>query len=369
MPADSEGRPVRCRVCGRVHHGRPRTAPPPLPPSTSNPSQAASTSAETNPLPESSDATESRDPHGWLDEFSRQDTPVSDERLELYDLAEPEEPEPPFPVPEVVIEYEDDPELEEDDDVDSIDEWHNAAERPFWRDLMASFTFVFDSGNILSLAVIVVINIWCVFLGYVWVFGWLGQLVLNSYLAAFYLLVIRDTAAGEDDLPNVWISCLFEDLIIPWIHFVASGLLIFIPPLLLIIGCVMARARIPWELVGLLAAAGVFFWPVIILGLAIGGGFHGLWPHTVLKTVLAAPVAYLAIWFVLLIAGAVSVVASFSDLFAALPGNLLPAQTFSTAWILLAVSATISAYCSIVAMRSIGLYYRHFKRQLPWIAE
>jgi hypothetical protein len=29
----------------------------------------------------------------------------------------------------------------------------------------------------------------------------------------------------------------------------------------------------------------------------------------------------------------------------------------------------LGVYSSLVAMRVIGLYYRHYKRRLPWVAE
>ena len=44
----------------------------------------------------------------------------------------------------------------------------------------------------------------------------------------------------------------------------------------------------------------------------------------------------------------------------------LPVQ----AWLgLQAIHIALNVYCFIVAMRVIGLYYRHFRQRIPWAGE
>jgi len=139
--------------------------------------------------------------------------------------------------------------------------------------------------------------------------------------------------------------------------------------LVLVLGCVLQGIPVPWTVVGGLAAAGLFFWPIVILCVAIGGSLRGLWPHTVIQTVLAAPLAFLTIWGVLLISGGLYVLTTTRGLLYGLLDRLLPNQPASVFWLVLLISGVMSAYGSIVAMRAIGLFYRHFKQYLPWRAE
>jgi hypothetical protein len=268
----------------------------------------------------------------------------------------------------VIIEVDAEEADQEEEDEEDPGRWDNPPERPFWQDLLASFAIVFETENLITFGVIVAINVWSVFLGYAMCFGVVGQFLLSCYLAAFYLSVIRETAGGEDDLPSVWIHSVWDDLILPWLQFVISGLIVMLPALLLMIGCLVQGVQVPWEVVAGLAVVGVFFWPIVILGAAIGGGFQGLWPHTIVQTVLAAPLAFLMIWGVLLIAGGLYVFGTHGALLELVLGNILPNRP-GAFWMILLISAVVSAYSAIVAMRTIGLFYRHFKKQLPWQAE
>ena len=117
---------------------------------------------------------------------------------------------------------------------------------------------------------------------------------------------------------------------------------------------------VPHWLSPALVLLGCAFWPVIILAVSIGGGFGGLWPHVILRTALAAPVAYVAIVATLALAVGLAL----------LPDMLLPASRLGQSfWALHTLNAVVTAYASIVAMKAIGLYYRHYKHKFPWAAE
>ncbi len=90
----------------------------------------------------------------------------------------------------------------------------------------------------------------------------------------------------------------------------------------------------------------------------------GLWPHVVVRTVLAAPVPYLAVCGAILVAVSFQYVVD-SDTVTALVGNIGVGPVIALAFL----SQALSLYASIVAMRVIGLYYRHYKQRFPWQAE
>lgn len=365
MLPEQRGQPITCMVCGHVIQPEEISE-------VADPGHEASRAQQgnnrTEAVSQAPGGPPPHDPHAWLETFPPETKPTfSEDAPEVYELAEDPEPSvPPFPIPEVIIEVEPDDDEEVDSDFDFSEE---PSDRPFWKDVLVSFTFVFETENLISLVVIIAIHIWSVFLSYAGFLGSIGQFFLGCYLATFYLGVIRETAAGEEQLPTIWIHNIWDDLFLPWLQFVASLLLVLVPALLLIIGCVSQGVDVPWSVVAGLAAAGLFFWPIVILGVAIGGGFQGLWPHTIVQTVLAAPLAFLAIWLVLLVSGGLYAFSSQSVWLAEVLDKLLANRPGSIFWLLLVISAAISAYAAVVAMRTIGLFYRHFKKQLPWRAE
>ncbi len=251
-----------------------------------------------------------------------------------------------------------------------------AEKKSFWRDLVDSFVFFMDSGNLITFMMIVVIslvleavnfipgiNLMMSFLMLVM------QLAFAGFVFSFFLSVIRETASGADDLPQiVWINDWLDDLIRPMLHFLLTWLMVLLPAFLALVKMRMDDAVIDWRIIGLLAAVGVFFWPALILAVSIGGGVVGIWPHTIIRTAVSAPLAYLAVWLVVLVAFGISVLAQSSWLYAGLI-KIAPQNPFKAVMLLSIVSGTLNVYAMIVAMRAIGLFYRHFKNRFPWRAE
>ena len=54
--------------------------------------------------------------------------------------------------------------------------------------------------------------------------------------------------------------------------------------------------------VRVLVLLGLLFWPVLVLFVAIGNTLRSLWPHLVIGTILFAPLEYLAICGILIVA-------------------------------------------------------------------
>ena len=108
----------------------------------------------------------------------------------------------------------------------------------------------------------------------------------------------------------------------------------------------------------ILLAVGSVFWPAVILMVAIGDGLRGLWPHTVLLTIAAAPIRYAAV------CGALAVVAAIGSLL-----DVMGPVSLGGALLRTIAGHALSMYALIVSMCVIGLYYRHCKHRFPWAAE
>ncbi len=237
-----------------------------------------------------------------------------------------------------------------------------APERSFWTDLPSAFVLPISSGgNFVTFIALCFVSCWTIPLGFAGVFGMAGLLLVTGYLCAFYLEVIRDAAAGEDDLPNVWISSVYDDLIRPLLQFIASAAVVALPGLLLLLYGFGSRT---WELVPLafvVMGVGGLFWPIVVLSMAIGGGMAPPLPHVIIRTALCAPLAYLAVLTALGVTVGLQYFAEFGlERYLSQGSGLLVTK---------AISLSVGVYTTIVAMRAIGLFYLHNKRKFPWVAE
>lgn len=265
--------------------------------------------------------------------------------------------------------------------------------RSYWADLAGSFFFFLDAGSMVTFVIIVLANLWTVPLSFAGAIGFAGLCFISGYLCTFYFAVIKETAAGEDELPNVWIDDIWHDLVFSMFRFSGAWGWVLMPATLYAIiryitfgpgFSVSNLFSLAFVLklfggslfVGLLhdpvfmglVMVGLFFWPVVILGVALGGSFQGLWPHTIVMTALVAPLPYLALCAVLLIAAAINL-CPYTETYADLLNAISSKTNRSLFWIVTLCNSMISAYAMIVAMRAVGLYYRHYKQKFPWVAE
>jgi len=254
-----------------------------------------------------------------------------------------------------------------DDDAD----WMGPTEESFWRDAAWAFGFFLDPGNLITLIVLVLVQLAMRALAFIpfagfFVFG--GQCVLGAWLCAFYFNIIAEAARGEHELPNLWSSAFWEDMFLPALRFVGTGLLVQVPAAAAYVVSV-AYGWVPTEVVWLLAALGTFFWPVFLLGAAIGECLPILAAPKLVLTVIRTFVPYLAVALLVGVAAALPVLfrTGVARLVMARMTTAPPSASLLAATGLL--GEAISAYSWIVAMQLIGLYYRHFKRRFPWVAE
>lgn len=236
-------------------------------------------------------------------------------------------------------------------------------ESPFWKDLLSSFTFFIEPGNLITLLVITAAQFGLAALGYlpfIWFLHFGEYILLAGFLCAFYFAIIRETASGEDDLPTVWFSHILDDLIVPLLEFGCTFLAAFMPVVVLAFLDWYYSWSIPGMAFWILAIGGCLLWPAIILTVALGGGVGSLMPHHVVLTPLAAPLAYLASCATILVAMALLIVPDLPQVRVYVLQGGLVGSLFTS---------VLNVYACVVAMRAIGLYYRHFKHKFPWTAE
>ncbi len=353
MPVSAAGKQARCRSCGTVFTVPDREydqAGQPIPQETDRSRRAA-------------DQGSAEEPGSWLEEFARIESQATPEPPAAPIEFTPEEPAP-AKVEQAVSAR---PATDENHvSLDDGRDWIAGPEQSFWRDLAQSFVFFMSPGNLVTFLIIALINAMTVPLSFAGILGVIGQVLVLGYLCAFYMSTIRETASGEDELPTVWISSMFDDLVMPLVQFIGTWAWVLLPAGVVALVTWHNMGEVPWTLVRAVAVAGLFFWPVVILGVAIGGGFKGLWPHTIVHTALAAPVVYLAVCATLAIAAGILILPS-TDVWKSVFDRLGLAAGFSVK--LMILNSVLTAYAMIVAMRAVGLLYRHRKHKFPWVAE
>ncbi len=361
LPESAIGRQARCRKCGAVFNvpGDPELPPLPLEPEPRRKGATAKAGASAK-----------EEPYAWLDEFARVESGAPREAS----------PTPPVatggdrygspvaaggdrygsPVATGGDRYGPGPAALFDDEADDAIVSSLARGR-FTRDLLGSFALLLEPGNVITLLIIAFLYLWMDLLAYSRTLGLIGMGLVGGYLCAYYLSVIAETAGGEDDLPSVKVTNAVDDILLPLFQVMVTLLLVMAPALLVDIGSRIFDWEVSSTTYHALMIMGAFFWPAMVLIVAIGGSLRGLWPHTIIRTALAAPLAYLLLWIFLLLPWLLEWV-TYSDL-------IPPATNARAAFGLSIAGALWSAVTLTLAMRAIGLYYRHFKHRFPWAAE
>ncbi|HUU19408.1 MAG TPA: hypothetical protein VMW72_19820 [Sedimentisphaerales bacterium] len=221
----------------------------------------------------------------------------------------------------------------------------------------------FDSENATSLVFVIAVVCFkfftagspcCAFVTHYAIWGW---------LLGFYLNIIYETAFEIDKLPEIYLgtSITFMWYIIkPFFLFSVTMAVVQLPFIIVFVlrkdeGLTIENIRqAEFGLLHVLFILGLFLFPIAILTTAIGKDIFMFRPVYLLRPVFKAFVPYL-VTVILLIAAA-----------------LLETQTtqYTNAGLLttaghLAMNLAVQLI-AIIAMRSIGLFYRHYNCHLPW---
>lgn len=352
MPVSAAGKRARCRSCGAIFTVPDRNHDPARQPIPLEPDRSDKTT----------DNGSADEPGSWLEEFARSESQETDQApATIMDVGgEPPARAEPEDIPAARTRRGvDEDHVSPDEDRD----WISRPEQPFWRDLLESFIFFVDARNFITFMFIILLVMVPKLLPLP-VVAWVLGMLASFYVCAFFLNIVRETASGEDELPNVWISSIWDDVILPLVRFWGTWVWVLLPAIVVALYGLSEYGSVPWAIVKPLVVVGLFLWPAVVLGVSIGGSFSGLWPHVVVRTALAAPVPYLAVCGAVVAAYFIMVLPD-TLVFASLAGKLpaLSTRAFES------FSAALGVYAVVVAMRVIGLYYRHYKHKLPWVAE
>ncbi|MHC4259777.1 MAG: hypothetical protein ACYSTF_05120, partial [Planctomycetota bacterium] len=197
----------------------------------------------------------------------------------------------------------------------------------------------------------------CGYITFVFVWGW---------LLGFYLNIIYETALGIDKLPEIYLGTSITFLwyvVKPFLIFFLTVVAVQIP---FIIALSLLRdkgltAMNMWTLelgprliLQSLFVLGLFFFPIAVLTVAVGKDITLLRPDYLLKPVSTAFIPYLIVVGLLVVVDV-----------AETQTTQYTGAGFSTTAAHLTLNLGVQVI-AIIAMRSIGLFYRHYAPHFSW---
>ena len=187
-------------------------------------------------------------------------------------------------------------------------------------------------------------------------FGWVLRVAAWGFLFWYYMEIIYSTAYGQERLPDVIVggfSGLFFRIVKSVYIFIIILVVVELP---FFIAALISRwmgAEWPVLLYPLMFA-GLFLFPMAILTAAIGKDLTLLRPDYFLTTIFRAFKPYSV---TALLLGAAAVLAMFTNQYSG------RSATANTGYLLLNLAVQVVL---LLAMRSIGLFFRHYGCLLPW---
>ncbi len=234
----------------------------------------------------------------------------------------------------------------------------------FYRDVFVdNWKLFFDSENVTSLVFVITVVCFKFFTAGSCCCAYVTHFVVWGWLLGFYLNIIYETAFEIDKLPEIYLGTSITFLwyiIKPFFLFSLTMAVVQLPSIIVLVlrkdeGLTIENIRqAEFGLLHVFFILGLFLFPIAILTTAIGKDITMFRPDYLLAPVFKAFVPYV-VTVLLLIAAA-----------------LLETQTtqYTGAGLLttaghLAMNFAVQLI-AIIAMRSIGLFYRHYNCHLAW---
>lgn len=255
-------------------------------------------------------------------------------------------------------------------------------QRGFWADVGVSFIYpVKGVSNMITLAVIFFVSAIGDLVSQIQM-GLLGLfirfacfVVIGGWFASVYFAVIQETATSSEDLPGLSLEDGWWDgILVPAFRFVGAMGLVLLPAMLLVL--LSAMGRVPSSIASLAPIwffGGVFLLPMSLMLFSFQAGATMLRIDLVLVTIAKTILPYLSIWGILLF---VSCVIALARGGATVLGQLIGVSmsSISAGGFLGGLAGRIllswvGVYFTLVGMRTIGLYYLHFKRRFVFVME
>jgi len=246
----------------------------------------------------------------------------------------------------------------------------------FVADLALSLVFFIEPGSLLSIAIVWLFN--AVMMSLLWlgsrVFSWSKMFILNigllfaamfvfGWLSSYYMRLISAVADNEDELPQTLSDGPFETIIKPILMFVGTWICLLAPAIAMIYMKNSLGLSVPGVWIWGALTLACFMWPMAVLCVSMGGLAVFARVDLMIYSVIRTFWAYTVVWICL----AVTIFGCYHlYVFAAAGGSkggpLLARHPLAG----FAVMSLVVTYGSIIAMRIIGLYYRHFKHRFAW---
>ncbi|OPZ98637.1 MAG: hypothetical protein BWY71_01210 [Planctomycetes bacterium ADurb.Bin412] len=198
----------------------------------------------------------------------------------------------------------------------------------------------------------------------------MAKFMITAYIFAYMFDVVVTTAGGEDELPNLPVlTDWWDDIIRPYLLFQFSFLYALLPGIavgiyFLILFYGSEAETFPagqLMLLAVLFGLGLFFWPMTIMGLALGGSIVTIRPDYVVRSILGTFFPYLACCVSLYLCCLAWGISHFSF------GAVVAKEGSIAGYILMGLAGQIGGLCLwIYAMRTMGLLYRHYRHRLAW---
>jgi len=232
-----------------------------------------------------------------------------------------------------------------------------------------SWKLFFDARNATSIVFIIAVVCFNFFLAQAFCCNYVAFIAVWGWLLGFYLNIIYETAFDADKLPEIYLGTGITFLwyiIKPLLIFVLTLIFTLLPFVITAAICYKAGFIAPealknfndWPiLLKFLFFICMFFFPATILVTAVAKDFALLRPDYILTPIIKAFFPYLVTVVLLVIAVVIELNTS---QFAG-----VEEVTFLSAAGKLAVNLAVQLF-AIIAMRSIGLFYRHYGCYFRW---
>lgn len=212
--------------------------------------------------------------------------------------------------------------------------------------------------------------------------GWAAQVIVAGWFCSFQFNIVLGAAAGESELPPLALTGgLWEDIVAPLLKILSTYAVVSIPFVVYILAGMLGAPAAggagggggaPVWLTGqyligtvFTVAAGLFMWPIVVLVVAIGGVGGLFRPDLIAQTIIRTLPAYLITVLTVYLAMGLNIVAEVVAESVDPDPDHVP-QWLATMILLPLLLKFVAVYLTIIAMRTIGLYYHHFKTRFAW---
>ncbi len=229
----------------------------------------------------------------------------------------------------------------------------------YLKDCVASLMFFAESGNLVPFLVVAAIAMLQPILLYGMCIGLIAWIIVFGWILSFLFNVMLIAANGERDLPELTlIEGPVETIVVPCFKYLAAAVAVFWPAFVFGVfnpEAVEQEESSFWLVVG----ACLFFWPMAMLMVGIGGVSSFVRVDLMIRTLIRTFVPY---FVVCVLSAGVFVASWYINESLISSGGKASEHPIALQCVLQA----LGLYFWVLVMRFIGLYYHHFKSRFAW---